>query len=141
MGLEGISPLRLRRYHAQLAGRTESEAAVVVRRAEQNDQRHLRNIRSGEKPIHQRAPDAFALMIRKDSDWPHGNNRVGGDGRLARRNLADHSGVGQCRERELGNGVARLPQCLEETDLGWEGTRVLRGPETRLPKSLSVNMP
>jgi hypothetical protein len=66
-GLEGISPFRLRRYHAQLPGRTEPEAAVVVRGAEQNDQRHFRGISSGEKRVHQGAPDAGALMIRKDA--------------------------------------------------------------------------
>ena len=92
--MEGISPFRLRRYHAQLLGRTEPEAAVVLRRAEQNDQRHVRGISSGKKRVHQGAPDAGALMIRKDADRPHGNNRVGGDGRFARRNVADHPAVG-----------------------------------------------
>jgi hypothetical protein len=41
-GLEGISPFWLRRYHAQLSGRMEPEAAVVLRRAEQTHQGHPR---------------------------------------------------------------------------------------------------
>jgi hypothetical protein len=104
-GLEGSSPFRLRRYHAQLRGWTEPEAAVVLRRAEQNDQGHVRGINSGEKPVHQSAPDASALMIRKDANRPYGNNWVGGDGRLARRNVADHAALAECREREFGNGL------------------------------------
>ena len=36
---------------------------------------------------------------------------------------------------------ARLPQRLEQTDLGCDGTRVLRPPETRPPKSLGVDVP
>ena len=45
-------------------------------------------------------------------------------GPLTRLVRADHPG-GECREGELGNG-ARLPQRLEQTDLGCDGTRVLR---------------
>jgi hypothetical protein len=54
----------------------------------------MRDLSSGEKRVHQGAPDAGALMIRKDANRPHGNNWVGGDGRLARRNVADHPAVG-----------------------------------------------
>src|SRR5262245_23733542 len=64
---------------------TWSEAAVVLRRTEQNDQRHVRGIGSGENRVHQGAPDAGALMIRKDSNRPCGNNWIGGDGRAAHR--------------------------------------------------------
>ncbi len=92
--MEGISPFRLRSYHAQLLGRTEPEAGVVLRRAEQNDQRHVRRISSGEKRVYQGAPDACALMIRKGANRPDGDNWVGGDGRLARRDMADHPAVG-----------------------------------------------
>ena len=49
--MESISPFRLRRYHAQLLGRTEPEAAVVLGRAEQSDQRHIHGISSGEKRV------------------------------------------------------------------------------------------
>ena len=47
-----------------------------------------------QKRVHQGAPDAVALKIRKDANRPHGNNWVGGDGRLARRNVPDHAIVG-----------------------------------------------
>ena len=120
---------------------TESEAAVVLRRAEENDHRHVRGISSGEKRVHQGAPDAVALKIREDANRPHGNNWGGGDGRLARCNVPDHAIVVSCRERELGNDVARLPQRLEQTDLGWDRTSVLRRPKPRPPKSLRVDVP
>jgi hypothetical protein len=76
-------------------------------------------------------------MIRKDADRPHGNNWVGGDGRLARRDMADHPAAPESCERELRNGVADLPQRLEQSDLGWDGTRVQRRPKARPPKSLA----
>src|SRR5205085_4639234 len=111
-GLESISPFRLRSRHSELLGRTEPEAAVVLRRAEQNDQRYVCGISSGENGVHQGAPDAGALMIRKDANRPHGNNWVGGDGRLARRDMANYPAVAECREGELRNDVAHLPQRL-----------------------------
>jgi hypothetical protein len=140
-GLEGSSPFRLGRYHAQFLGRTESEAAVELRRAEQNDQGNVRGISSGEERVHQRAADARALVIRKDADRPHGNNWVGGDGRLARRNVADDLTLGKCGERKLGNRVASLPQRLEQGYPGGDCTRSLRRPKTRPPKSFGVNLP
>jgi hypothetical protein len=48
-------------------------------------------------------------MVRKDADRPDGDDRVGGDGRLARRDVPDRPTVDLCRERKLGKGVARLP--------------------------------
>src|SRR4051812_29127205 len=138
--LKAFAPLRLRRYHTQLLGRTEPEAAVVLRRSEQNSQRHVRGISRAEKGLHQSAPDAGSLMIRKYANRPHGNNWVIGDRRVARRNVAGHPAVGQCREREFGNDVARRPQRLEQTDLRGDATRVLRRPKTGPPKSLRVDI-
>jgi len=46
----------------------------------------------------------------------------------------------QRRERELGNGVARLRQRLEQTDLGRNGTRVQRPPKAGPPKSLGIDV-
>jgi hypothetical protein len=80
-------------------------------------------------------------MIRKDPDRSHGDNWVGGHGRPASSNVADRPAVGCCREQQLGNGVARLPQRLEERDLERDGTMVLRPPKARPPKSLDVDMP
>src|SRR5262249_7715450 len=74
-------------------------------------------ISSGEKRVHQGAPDAEPLIGRKDADRPHGNDCVGGDGRPARRDVADGPDLFECRERQLGKGVARLPQRLENIDL------------------------
>src|SRR5262249_34216442 len=97
---------------------------------------HVRGVSSGEKGVHQGAPDAESLIFRKDADRPHGNDRVGGDGRPARRDVADGPDLFQCRERQLGNSVARLPQRLEQTDLQRDGLRVLRP-----RKSCRVNVP
>jgi len=138
--LEGSSPVRLRRHHTELLGRTEPEAAVVLGSAEQNDQGYLRGVSSDEQRIHQHAPDAGALMSRKDADRPHRDNRLGGDSRPARRNVADHLTLDQCGERELGNHVARRPQRLEQGYLGRDGARALRRPKTRLPKRLRVDV-
>jgi hypothetical protein len=34
----------------------------------------MRDLSSGEKRVHQGAPDAHALMFRKDADRSYGNN-------------------------------------------------------------------
>ena len=91
--MEAISPFRLRRYDAQLPGGTESEAVVILRRAEQDGQRHVRGISSGKQRVHQCDTDAYTLVIREDADRPHGDNPVGRNGRVARRNVADHPAV------------------------------------------------
>jgi hypothetical protein len=139
--LEGIPPFRLGRYHAQFLSRAESEPTVVLRRAEQDDQRHARSVSGGQECVHQGAPDARTLMIRKYADRPHGNNVIGRNSCVARRNVADHPAVGQCRERKRGDHVARLPQRLEQADLRGERTRALRPPKPRPPKRLGVDVP
>ena len=50
---------------------------------------------------------------------PRQPHRVGRDGRLARRDVANHHpGVVECREGELGNGVTRIPQRLNRPTSG-----------------------
>jgi hypothetical protein len=86
-------------------------------------------------------PDALALMLRKDADRPHGDDRVGGDGRLARRDVTDHLASALRRERERGQDVARLPQRFEQRDFGRNGAGALRRTKARSPKGVGVDAP
>src|SRR4051794_38098386 len=93
--LEAVSPFRLRRGHAEVLAGTEPEAAVVPGIAEQDDQGDTLRVSGAEERVHQGAPDACALMVREDPDRPHGHNRFGGDGRPARRDMADYPAAGE----------------------------------------------
>src|SRR4051794_34490215 len=76
----------------------------------------------------------------KDANRPHRDNRVRRHVCPARRDVADHRALLDGRERERGNGVARVQQRREQIDLGWNPIPTQRWPKTWPPKSLRVDV-